>query len=315
MTLPLNAPVLWLSYSVLSINAMLLLAVIGFIAGPETHGSGKKLSLKMLASPFNIQLILISLSLIGVFSCLIVKSTHLFQTETNYLSALQILFSAVFKSCFLFYSWGRGSSVIESVWPKASRTFQFIIWLHPILIFAPVIPSVIFIVCMSQPIGSAGNLPETSRIAMRVLDLTSIISVLVADLALLVCFILYIRRNTRISKTDKVAPRFLKICYYGTLANLFCVAAFFTFLVRYVTTDGLSHSPVADNTSDAIVHCFFTAVFAALFALKIVLHFDSVNEGKRKRAAIDHAKAVSLGSTSSARAISQDHATITSSKK
>ncbi|KAJ3400959.1 hypothetical protein HDU80_006457 [Chytriomyces hyalinus] len=128
---------------------------------------------------------------------------------------------------------------------------------------------------MSQPVGSTGNLPEMSRVAMRVLDLTSIISVLVADLALLVCFMLYIRRNTRISETDK-----------------------------------------ADYTSDAIVHSFFTAVFAALFALKIVLHFDSVNEGKRKREAIDHAKAVSLGhSTSSgARVVSQDQATITASK-
>ncbi|KAJ3229500.1 hypothetical protein HDU78_008997 [Chytriomyces hyalinus] len=244
MTLPQNAPVLYLSYSVLSLNILLLLAVVAFITGPETHALDKKLSLKVIASPFNVQLILISLSLIGVFSCLIVKSTHLFETTTNYLSALQILFSAVFKSCFLFYSWGRGSSVIESVWPKATRTFQIIIQIHPILTFAPVIPSILFIASMSQPVGSTGNLPEMSRVAMRVLDLTSIISVLVVDLALLVCFMIYIRRNTRISETDKVAPRFLKICYYGTLANVFCIAAFFTFLVRYVTTDGLTHSPV-----------------------------------------------------------------------
>ncbi|KAJ3244196.1 hypothetical protein HDU78_011293 [Chytriomyces hyalinus] len=296
MVTPLNRTSQILSYTGMVLNSLILCAFIGFVIVFEV-GGGSKISgisavLKFL-SPFNLQLTLMAVSLIGVFGCIVEQSRTIASPKIVFLIPIELAFAEVFKVCFLAYGWGRGSTVINSVWPNGTKYFTFLVKSAPILIFSPVIPSVILAGSMRPELQNLID-RDLFKALVRSLDLASIAAVFSIDLGLLVCFIVYIRTSTRISTTDAITPRFLKICYYGAAANVICIGAFFTYLFRYVVMDHY-HSPVHDYTLDAIIHLIFTAILVVLLGLKLALHSDAENEKREKKSMQDRAKLIATG--------------------
>ncbi|KAI8834378.1 hypothetical protein BJ741DRAFT_609794 [Chytriomyces cf. hyalinus JEL632] len=296
MVTPLNRTSQILSYAGMVLNSLILCTFIGFVIAHEAGGSkisGISAVLKFV-SPFNLQLTLMAVSLIGVFGCLAEQSRTIAGPKSVYLIPAELVFAEVFKVCFLAYGWGRGATVINSVWPNGTKYFTFLVKSASLLIFSPVIPSVIFAESLRPDMEKLID-RDLFKTLVRSLDLASIAAVFSIDLGLLVCFIVYIRTSTRISATDAIAPRFLKICYYGAAANVICIGAFFTYLFRYVVMDGRYHSPVHDYTLDAIIHLIFTAILVVLLGLKLALHSDAENERREKKSVHDRAKLIATG--------------------
>ncbi|KAJ3236918.1 hypothetical protein HDU81_010178 [Chytriomyces hyalinus] len=297
MATPLNRTSQILSYTGMVLNSLILCAFVSFVVAYEGGGGSKNIGIRAVLkflSPFNLQLTLMAVSLIGVFGCLIEQSRTIAGPSTLYLIPAELVFAEVFKVCFLAYGWGRGATVINSVWPNGTRYFTVLVRAAPILIFSPVIPSVLFAESMKPQMRGLID-PEFFKTLVRSLDLASIAAVFSIDLGLLICFITYIRTSTRISDTDAITPRFLKICYYGAAANVICIGAFFTYLFRYVVMDGRYHSPVHDYTLDAIIHLIFTAILVVLLGLKLALHNDAENEKREKKSMHDRAKLIATG--------------------
>ncbi|KAJ3248245.1 hypothetical protein HDU77_008170 [Chytriomyces hyalinus] len=210
-------------------------------ASPETAGTTR---LSQLLSPFNLQLLLMTSSLI--------------------------------------------------VWPSGMKYSAILVKLVSVLIFSPLIPCVIFI-SFGQKIGQPTLDPDYFRSLGRSLEMASIALVALIDFGLLSCFIVYIRANTRVSNTDAIAPRFLKICYYGTAANVICGGAFTTYLIRFAFMKWNYHSPMYDFLFDAIIHLIFTAVLGTLVGLKVALHSDSESEKLRKKSVYERARFIATG--------------------
>ncbi|KAI8832606.1 hypothetical protein BJ741DRAFT_614151 [Chytriomyces cf. hyalinus JEL632] len=274
LTTPLNRTTVILACIGLAINLLILVALLLFMlafdaAGPETAGISR---LSQFLSPFNLQLLLMTSSLIGVFSCLLDAS------KTALITSLpaELVFSEIFKASFLLCGWGRGATVINSVWPRGMK------------------PCFIFLSSV-QKSGQSTLDPNYFRNVGPSIEMASIALVALIDFGLLSCFIVYIRANTRVSNTDAIAPRFLKICYYGTAANVICGGAFITYLIRFAFMKWNYHSAMYDFQFEGVIHLIFTAVLGTLVGLKVALHSDSESEKLRKKSVYERARFIATG--------------------
>ncbi|KAJ3236919.1 hypothetical protein HDU81_010179 [Chytriomyces hyalinus] len=290
INVPLNRPVQVLSYTGLALNVLLLCVFLFFVHREESRREPKREWRKQFASPFNVQLLMMTVSLIGIYICLIVETMSL-EAIILYLLPVNYFLSATFKTFFVLYSWGRGSAVINSVWPAGTIYFQILISGSPALIYSVVVPCVIY----AYYYTTSPVIMHTSSFVLRCLDMSAIAAVFLLDFGLLVCFVIHIRQNTRISQTDALSPRFLSICYYGIAANILCITSFIIFIVRFVTRDTGFHNPVPEYMMDAIIHLVFTAVLAILLGLKISLQWESDRETRSRLSAQERAKVIATG--------------------
>ncbi|KAJ3233816.1 hypothetical protein HDU78_006215 [Chytriomyces hyalinus] len=275
MAAPFNRSIQIASHAGFGINALVLCAFILFVCKFDVRKVERNWTFKDAVSPFNVQLMVMSLSLVGVFSCLILETARL-SVEAVFLLPLQYIFSATFKSSFLFYGWGRGSAVVNSIWPAVTRKFQTVVRVTPFLIYSPVIPALGFAIFIietgNRPNASQKIIAEIWQHWLRGLDVCATLAVFLIDLVFLCFFVHYIRKSTRVSDTEPVSQRFLLISYYGVAANLVYITTFVMYLWRFVTMDELVHSPVHEYMLDAVQHLLFTAAFVLLIALKLSLY-------------------------------------------
>ncbi|KAI8834377.1 hypothetical protein BJ741DRAFT_709697 [Chytriomyces cf. hyalinus JEL632] len=290
ITVPLNRPVQLVSYTGLALNVLLLLVFFCFVHKEESRREPLREWRKQFASPFNIQLLAMALSLIGIYICLIVETRSL-EPIILYLLPVNYFLSATFKTFFILYSWGRGSAVINSVWPGGTQYFQILICASPVLLYS----NVVSIILYAYYFTTSPIIMHTTSLISRYLDMSAIAAVFLIDFGLLVCFVIHIRQNTRVSQTDALSPRFLSICYYGIAANIFCITSFVIFIVRFVTRDTSFHNTVPEYMMDAIIHLVFTAVLAILLGLKVSLQWESERETRSKLSAQERAKVIASG--------------------
>ncbi|KAJ3385852.1 hypothetical protein HDU80_000583 [Chytriomyces hyalinus] len=289
ITLPLNRATQILCCSALGINVLQCLFLLYYVK-KEMGVFTTKAWIKHLATPFNFQLLTMALSLITVFICLVIETMHLDLVVVQILP-FNCFLVATFKSCFLLYSWGRGSAVISSVWSDGLKYFRAFIYGSPILLYSVVIPAAIFVnLDRSNP-----QLTATTGDALFIIDTAGTVAIFAVDFGLLVCFSIHIRRNTRVSATDPVSPRFLRICYYGIVANLLCISAFILQIYRILTNNERLKNPLPQYTFDAVMYTIFTAVQAVLLGLKVSLQRQNEREAKVKLSVHERAIAIAHG--------------------
>ncbi|KAI8838418.1 hypothetical protein BJ741DRAFT_121791 [Chytriomyces cf. hyalinus JEL632] len=126
ITVPLNRATQILCYSALGMNVFQCLFLLYYVKN-EMRAFTTKAWIKHLATPFNFQLLTMALSLITVFICLVIETMQLDLVVVQILPFNAFL-AATFKSCFLLYSWGRGSAVISSVWSDGLKYFRAFIY-------------------------------------------------------------------------------------------------------------------------------------------------------------------------------------------
>ncbi|KAI8832605.1 hypothetical protein BJ741DRAFT_667066 [Chytriomyces cf. hyalinus JEL632] len=297
VSVPLNRPVQVLSYAGLVLNVLLLFVFLYFVLKEE--GSKEESSVQdkrgqrwkqMALSPFNIQLLMMTLSFIGIFACLIIETMRLDAVILSLLPVNHFL-SATFKTFFVLYSWGRGSAVIHAVWSTGTQYFQAIIYATPVVIYSVVIAVTVYVNFYTK----SAELKATCSLIIRTLDMSAIAAIFLIDFGLLVCFVTHIRQNTRISQTDPLSPRLVSICHYGIAANLFCIAAFVIFIDRFMSRDTSLHNAVPEYLTDAIIHLVFTGVLAILLGLKVSLQWESEREVKSRVSMQERAIVIASG--------------------
>ncbi|KAI8827302.1 hypothetical protein BJ741DRAFT_630685 [Chytriomyces cf. hyalinus JEL632] len=277
MAVPFNRSVQNASQAGFGINALVLCAFVLFVCKFDVRKVERNWTFKDAVSPFNVQLMVMSLSLVGVFTCLILETARL-SVQSVLLLPSQFMLSATFKSSFLFYGWGRGSAVVNSIWPHVTKNFQTVVRIAPFLIYSPVIPALCLAVFINEtednkrPNVSERIIAEMWQHWLRGLDMCATLTVFLIDLVFLCFFVHYIRKSTRVTDTEPVSQRFLLISYYGVAANLVCMVTFVMYLWRVVTMDGVVQSPVYAYMLDAIQHLLFTVAFVLLIALKLSLY-------------------------------------------
>ncbi|TPX76826.1 hypothetical protein CcCBS67573_g01907 [Chytriomyces confervae] len=287
---PMNRLALSSSLLAMAVNAVVLCALVYFLIyeaeeapqQPRVSSNWKK-----RVSPFNLQLFLMAVSMIAFFACLYCEALAL-TAASVYLLPLNFFFSATFKTIYLLHSWARAAKIISSVAPSLAKYFRFLLYLVPIFTYSVTIPAIIFAVLVLETDEELRRIANMSHDCMRILETISIIMMTFVDLGLLVCFILHIFNNTRVSVEDPVDIKFLTICYFGVVTNGLCVVAFAFQIIRFVTVVSQTRFPVNQAMLDAVTHLIFTAVLVALFAMKLALRVQVHLEIGRRRSTLEH---------------------------
>ncbi|KAJ3254104.1 hypothetical protein HDU77_004259 [Chytriomyces hyalinus] len=276
MITPMNRSVLIISFIAIGFNVCIACALLYFIISEanETPPLAVILGREIMISPFNLQLSLMAMSLLGFYSCIIYES-WLFIATTAYLVPLNFFFSATFKTAYLFHSWMRASKVINSVSILTAGCIRICLYTVPIVTYATIIPTIAFLVTLSNPGDGFTALARTSKQWMRFIETASIILVASVDLTLLICFVLHILKNTRESEHAPVEQKFMMISYFGVIANALCFTALVVQIEQVATVVVASRFPVHQAIVDAATHAVFTAVLLTLVFMKVaVRHLD-----------------------------------------
>ncbi|KAJ3249455.1 hypothetical protein HDU77_007706 [Chytriomyces hyalinus] len=278
MAIPMNRSVLIGSFTALGINTLLFVALLYFtITEAKEMGSPASASLWKKISPFNFQLSVMALSLMGFYVCIVYQAWILGPASVPLIPP-NVFFSATFKTFYLLHSWKRGSAVIYSISTWAAKCFRILISLASFVMYAVVIPAIVFAVSLSSSRSGITPLAKESQEWIRTIEAISIVLMASVDLGLLFCFIVHIFKNTRVSETAPIERKFLKICYFGIISNTLCCAAFVTQLVQVVTVISLTRLPVHQVRLDATVHMVFTSVLVTLVVMKVVLRQEDRRE-------------------------------------
>ncbi|KAI8823865.1 hypothetical protein BJ741DRAFT_633902 [Chytriomyces cf. hyalinus JEL632] len=278
MAIPMNRSVLIGSFTAIGINTLLFGVLLYFtITEAKEMGSPATASLWKKISPFNFQLSVMALSLMGFYACIIYQAWILGPATVGLIPP-NVFFSATFKTFYLLHSWKRGSAVIYSISAWAAKCFRILIFVAPIVMYAVVIPAIVFAVSLSSSRSGFTPLAKESQEWIRTIEAISIVLMASVDLGLLFCFIFHIFKNTRVSKTAPIERKFLTICYFGIISNTFCCAAFVTQLVQVVTVISVTRLPVHQVRLDATVHMIFTSVLVTLVVMKMVLRHEDRHE-------------------------------------
>ncbi|KAJ3240339.1 hypothetical protein HDU81_004007 [Chytriomyces hyalinus] len=269
----------------ISVNAVVLFALGYFLINEADEAPQEprvSSNWKRRVSPFNLQLFLMAASMIAFYACLYSEAVSL-TAASVYVLPLNFFFSATFKTFYLLHSWARAAKIISAVAPSLTKYFRVLLYLVPIFTYSVTIPAIIFAVLVLETDAQWKRIANMSHDCMRILETISIIIMTFVDLGLLVCFILHIFKNTRVSVDDPVDLKFLTICYFGVVTNVLCVVAFLFHIIRFVTVVSQTRFPVNQAMLDAVTHLIFTAVLVALFAMKLVLRFQAYLEFERRR--------------------------------
>ncbi|KAJ3240283.1 hypothetical protein HDU81_004197 [Chytriomyces hyalinus] len=289
MFTPMNRPVLIISFLAICIAACLLCVLIYFVISEanEMRTFSVILWRNFTISPFNVQLLLMTASLLGFYSCVIHESWLIVGT-TAYVVPLNFFFSATFKTVYLLHSWMRASVVINSISSLAGRCIRVCLYTVPVVMYAVTLPAIAFVVSLNNIGDGFGTMTHTSQEWMRILETISIIMMASVDLALLICFVLHVCRKTRDSDEAPIEQKFMTISYFGIVANVLCCVAFVVQIEQVATVVVLTRFPVHQVLVDAGMHLVFTAVLLTLVAMKVVVRHADRCEITTRRMTLEH---------------------------
>ncbi|KAI8823863.1 hypothetical protein BJ741DRAFT_584235 [Chytriomyces cf. hyalinus JEL632] len=288
MLAPMNRPVLIISFVAIFIAACLFCVLIYFIISEanEMRTFSVIVWRDVAISPFNIQLFLMTASLLGFYSC-VIHETWLLVGTTAYIVPLNFFFSATFKTVYLQHSWMRASVVINSISSLAANCIRICLYTVPIVMYAVTLPAISFVVSLSRLGDGLDTMTQTSQEWMRIIETISIILMASVDLALLICFVLHICRNTRGSDEAPIEQKFMTISYFGVVANVLCCVAFVVQIEQVATVVVLSRFPVHQVLVDVGTHLVFTAVLLTLVAMKVVVRHADRREITTRRMTLE----------------------------
>ncbi|KAI8823866.1 hypothetical protein BJ741DRAFT_715032 [Chytriomyces cf. hyalinus JEL632] len=247
---PMNRPVLIGSFIALVINVLLsgVLLYFTIIEAKETR-SPTPVPMWKKISPFNFQLSVMAVSLMGFYAGVIYEAWIL-GPVTVCLVPLNFFWSASFKTFYLLHSWKRGSAIIFSISSWVANIFRTLIFVAPFVMYAVVIPAIVFAVSLSLSHKQINSLIKESQKWLRIIETISI----------------------------PIERKFLTICYFGIVANSFCCAAFVAQLVELAAVISTSKLPIQQVRWDAMVQLVFTSVLVTLVAMIVVLRHEDRRE-------------------------------------
>ncbi|KAI9334036.1 hypothetical protein BDR26DRAFT_867677 [Obelidium mucronatum] len=274
--------------------SLVALVCMGFIYSTyfslvvEVVQSGNKVTYKQLATPFNVQLFIIGLSLIGMLSDFL-HSLVFPDTDYTHSSMGQYICLCLFETLYIKYSWARSRSVVDIVLPRSGKMFGRCVRISPVILVPQVVPPILLYLKINS---------EQVSLSFRVLPIIAAACTVLFDLCLLGAFTVYIQTYTRVEKSEQISPRFLIISHYGAVS---CICG-----VLSVVVLGISRVMDYEMLGNMAIVAYGLIAFAyfALVGMKVALHFWNKKEMAEKSLVQRKAKLIATASETDLRPVS-----------
>ncbi|ORY44197.1 hypothetical protein BCR33DRAFT_766307 [Rhizoclosmatium globosum] len=238
----------------------------------------KQQTFKSIATSYNLQLLLIGISTTGMY--LVNVCCTCVPENPWIIQILEDMFVAIFESCYLMLSWGRGSSVIKFKSPKIAFVIEQAMQVFPFLCFLPVIASILGLVARLHFEEIEGSF-ITVEIIFSIIAGT--IAVLM-DAVYLIFFILFLQSLRFDSHRNHIDIDFVTITRYGICVHIAILLAFLFMALIYANP----------NSNVELLklfrQTFASLVFFILFALKIALRNNAIAKEKEAELQMNEAK-------------------------
>ncbi|KAJ3393575.1 hypothetical protein HDU80_010680 [Chytriomyces hyalinus] len=260
---PLQSVSILILWASMGYTVVMLLVILFFVLYFESWNRVGRISVQVMASPFNIVLVFGCACLIGLFACQIVGCTtnySVYRYDASYVPAF--FFYSCLQICYTTYAWFRTACIVEMVFPKA-------FWLMKAI--ATYCPAIFLLQTATAAVEVYA--PPTTGVAIinvHWLHNANVIfcgnALCIYETILIISFISFLRR-TIVDPSGQVDPKFRLISKHGCFCVSSCYIAFSIYFMSMFTSD-----PGINMVFVAVSSAFFNIIFTNGFAMKVNLH-------------------------------------------
>ncbi|ORY43426.1 hypothetical protein BCR33DRAFT_261465 [Rhizoclosmatium globosum] len=218
------------------------------------------------ATPFNASLIVMSLSLTGVYvvvALMFSVPSHSFAFDIY--TTLATIGISFYEAGYVYFSGKRAGPIVQEIFPDYSSFIKVFSQIIPIFLIIQDVPSIVFI-----SLGAKPALSSVLHQIMFALNLTCGVIAISFDLFLLVVFVKFMQKT--ISTESRVDLRFLIVARYGSMAVSAGIMSLSCFVLYYFFAEVFA----------VMMYLWLGVVFGVLLQMKVKLQQNERNELEKR---------------------------------
>ncbi|KAJ3284703.1 hypothetical protein HDU79_007939 [Rhizoclosmatium sp. JEL0117] len=269
---------------------------VTYVLHIETYLKDGTYKLKKLWQPFNLNLLVMAISMLGYYVTFIIGLE--FPNDTNLqilLLAINDFLIATTEYCYIRYSASRGLSIITRAYPGIATTLKYFLKVVPFLLYAQVFPATIDAALRVSGREGVGAVADVMSIAEQVFSCVAASATFFFDSVFMAGFSRFIFGIQNELK-EEMDPTFLVIAKFGMLSSM----AIFMALGFYVAVLAAGVTGFWYNVGIWCSYFMTTVVLGLLIGMKLAVRIvtHSVTGGgsyPSKQATVGMAKSTVSG--------------------